>query len=50
MSYRLDSLTIRIFLPNGSGNWKIKTRVLAGGFLVRFLGGKREKGVLFLFF
>lgn len=44
MYHRLGGLTTRIFLSNSFGDWKVKTKVLAGGFPVRLL---REKGFYF---
>lgn len=48
MYHRLGGLSIRIFLCNDRGDWKGKTKVLAGGVLVRLRRDKRKKFSFFL--
>ena len=44
--HSLGDLPLRIFLSNGPGGWKVKTKVLAGDFLVGLLRGKKSLDML----
>lgn len=46
MYHSLGNLPLRIFLSNDPGGWKVKTKVLAGDFLVRLLRGKKSLDML----